>query len=51
MDILRKFADNGDNPVDHTQTYIRYRLKNRLLPGLQLLTTGSVLEILIRPAP
>lgn len=40
-----KFADKGDNPVDNPNIYYVER-DNMLLPGLQSLTTASVLRAL-----
>ena len=40
-----KFYDEGNNLVDNPNIYNVER-DNRLWPGLQSLTTGSVLEIL-----
>ena len=43
--FYRKFDDERDNPVDNPNMY-NIEGDNRLLPGLQPLTTGSVLKIL-----
>ena len=40
-----KFADKGDNPVNNTNIYNIER-DNKLSPGLQPLTTESMLKIL-----
>ena len=39
-----KFADEGDNPVNNPNIY-NVDGDNRLSPGLQPLTSGSVLKI------
>ena len=42
--FYRKFADKGDNPMDNPNIY-NVEGNNTLSPGLQPLTTGSVLKI------
>jgi len=42
--FYRKFADEGDHPVDNPNIY-NVEGDNRLSPGLQPLKTGSALKI------
>ena len=46
--LYRKFYDEGNNPVNNPIIY-NVEGDNKLSPGLQPLTTGSVLKILFFP--